>query len=130
MPGRLTPVPPKGVVVNTYRVLFQGLLEEPERFKENMRKIGVSADLSKTILQSAPVFLKAGMALQDALRYAEAVQKAGGKVRVLPEKGMEKAPRPSKTLPIKPLEYFTMCPTCGHKQPKSERCVRCGCALP
>ncbi len=116
--------------MNRYRVLFLGLLEDAERFKKNMMGIGVMPDLSEKILQRAPVFLKAGMVLGDALKYAEAVQKAGGKVKLLVDGAPERPERVSRPNPIKPFEYFTMCSQCGHKQPRAERCVRCGCAFP
>jgi hypothetical protein len=115
-------------VVKTYRILFLGLLEDPDRFKENMSGMGVQPEVTDKMLQRAPILMKTGMALAEARRYAEAVQKAGGRVNIQEDGGFQK-PRDHRR-PIKPLEYFTMCLECGHKQPRSERCVRCGCAFP
>ena len=113
-----------------YRVLFLGLLDDAERFKKNMMGMGVRPDLSEKILQRAPVFLKAGMVLGDALKYAEAVQKAGGKVKLLADDASAESQHVSRPNAIKPFDFFTMCSQCGHKQPRAERCVRCGCSFP
>lgn len=102
-----------------YRILFLGLVDDLECFKERMGELGVEAETAEKIVRKAPVVLKAGMTLDHAQRYARAVQKAGARVNIQQE----------AVLHIKPLEYFTMCTECGHKQPRGERCVRCGHAL-
>ncbi|RJR42180.1 MAG: hypothetical protein C4576_16490 [Desulfobacteraceae bacterium] len=105
--------------ISSYRVLFLRLLEDISFFKERMSELGVRPEVAERIVLKAPVVMKAGIPLEHARRYAEAVQRAGGDVSIQEEK-----PRP---LYVKPLEYFTMCNECGHKQPrKEERCVRCG----
>jgi hypothetical protein len=72
------------------------------------------------------VVLKAELTLAEARQYAEAVQLAGGRVNIQEQGLFEEPERHRKVLEIKPFEYFTMCPECGHKQPKGEACVKCG----
>lgn len=109
-----------------YRVLFLGLLEDLDFFKRRMSELGIKPAVSEQIVRRAPVVLKAGMTLGDARRYADAVLRAGGKVNIQEDGVFETRREMSRPLSVKPFEYFTMCPECGHKQPKGERCVRCG----
>jgi len=113
-------------VTKKYRVVFMGLLEEVERFKQGMFEIGIRPSMADRILEKAPVVLKAGMTLADARLYAEAIQSAGGRVNIQEQGLFEEPSRPRKVWGIKPFEYFTMCPECGHKQPKKDRCMKCG----
>lgn len=112
-------------VVRNYRILFTGLFEELAFFKKRMSELGVKPETAEQIVLKAPVIMKAGIPLSHARKYAEAVRRAGGNVSIQEEKSLG-APKPKGQLQIKPLEYFTMCKECGHKQPRAERCVRCG----
>jgi hypothetical protein len=111
-----------------YRILFLGLVHDLETFKGRMSELGVRPETAEQIVHKAPVVLKAGMTLDHARRYAKAVQSAGAKVNIQQEADSDKPPV-NRLFHIKPLEYFTMCTQCGHKQPRSERCVRCGHTL-
>lgn len=119
----------RGVVVKSYRILFLGVLGDPDPFKEKMAELGIKPEVAQDMMQRAPILLKTGMDLEKARRYAEAIQRAGGKVTIQEDGAFEK-PKPfNARRVIKPFEHFTMCPECGHKQPRAERCVRCGCHL-
>jgi hypothetical protein len=112
--------------MKNYRVLFLGLLEDVAIFKERMSEFGVKPQTAEQIVLKAPVVMKAGMPLAHARRYAEAVQRAGGKVSIHQENSHGETKPLNRPLHIKPLEYFTMCNQCGHKQPRGEQCARCG----
>ena len=113
-------------MVKKYRIIFLGLLQSLQCFKERMSTFGIPSTTVEQIVQKAPVVLKAELTLADARQYAEAVQLAGGKVNIQEQGLFEEPDRPSKSVEIKPFEYFTMCPECGYKQPKGEACVKCG----
>jgi ribosomal protein L32 len=65
------------------------------------------------------------MSFEEAKRYASAITRAGGKVKLEGYSISEKE-QINKSLKIKTLENFIMCPQCGHKQLKESSCVRCG----
>lgn len=113
-------------MVKKYRIIFLGLLESLQCFKERMSTFGIPSTTVEQIVQKAPVVLKAELTLADARQYAEAVQLAGGKVNIQEQGLFEEPDRPRKSVEVKPFEYFTMCPECGYKQPKGETCVKCG----
>jgi ribosomal protein L32 len=109
-----------------YRVVFMRIVVSEREFKERMSHLGVSMSASEMIIEKAPVILKEGMTLRSARRYADAIQRAGGLVK-LREQGFFKASEKfHDPLQIEPLESFTMCPQCGYKQLKAEICVKCG----
>lgn len=117
-------------MVKKYRIIFLGLLESLQCFKERMSTLGIPSSTVEQMVQKAPVVLKAELTWADARQYAEAVQLAGGRVNIQ-EQGLFKGPeRARKSAEIKPFEYFTMCPECGHKQPKRDACVKCGYPFP
>jgi hypothetical protein len=115
--------------IKKYRILFLGLADDLECFKERMSELGVKPEMSEHIVLRAPVVLKAGMTLDNAQRYAKAVHNAGAKVNIQEDAVVDKSIGLTAPLQIKPLEYFTMCTECGHKQARGERCVRCGRSL-
>ncbi|KPK18580.1 MAG: hypothetical protein AMK69_24760 [Nitrospira bacterium SG8_3] len=109
-----------------YRVLFLGLVGNEEAFKARMSKLGASMPTVDLMISKAPVILKGGMTLKEARQYADAVQLAGGKVNIQ-EQGLFEEPETMKrSLHIKPLEDFVMCPECGYKQLRERACVKCG----
>ncbi len=112
-----------------YRILFLGLANDLEGFKERMSELGVMPETAEHMVLKAPVVMKAGMTLDHAQRYAMAVQKAGARVNIQEEAVLKDFRQPTAPLQVKPLEYFTMCTECGHIQPRGERCVRCGSHL-
>ena len=112
-----------------YQVIFLDLLYREDFFKKAMTGLGISPSISERIIRKAPVVLKADMSFDYASRYADAVRKAGGRVRIQECVGLKNSGGGSRALRIEPLKNFTMCPHCGHKQLKAEACVRCGSIL-
>jgi len=111
---------------NRYEIIFLGLDKSPEHFQQGMTKLGVPTSMIDRIIGSAPVILKQDLNFINAKNYAEAVISAGGNVRIQEYSHQVKD---EDQINIEPLENFTMCPQCGHKQLKSETCVRCSLAL-
>jgi hypothetical protein len=113
-----------------YKVVFLGLIKTEDYFKEWMSRLGMSPSEVERIIMEAPVILKEDMTIGIARRYADDIMQAGGKVNI-EENGFFEDTSEKKTggLKFEPLESFTMCPQCGHKQLKSEQCVKCGLTL-
>lgn len=109
-----------------YRVVFLSLTEGEDTFKENMARLGVPPETVQTIIKRAPVILKRDMPLAEARHYAEAVQAAGGRVRIQDDGQSEEGQRIFKQIEIKPMDHFTRCMECGYMQLKKPRCERCG----
>ena len=109
-----------------YRVLFLGLVGNEEAFKARMSKLGASIPTVDRMISKAPVILKGGMTLKEARQYADAVQFAGGKVNIQEQGLFEEQETMNRSLHIKPLEDFIMCPECGYKQLRERACVKCG----
>ena len=71
-----------GRVTKQYRVVFLGIMNDEETFRNNMVKLGVSyTDLDKYI-KNTPVVLKRDLRLADARKYADAIIYAGGLVNI------------------------------------------------
>jgi ribosomal protein L32 len=113
-------------VTKKYRVLFLGLVGNEEAFKARMSKLGASIPTVDRMISKAPVILKGGMTLKEARQYADAVQFAGGKVNIQEQELFEEQETMNRSLHIKPLEDFIMCPECGYKQLRERACVKCG----
>ena len=109
-----------------YRVIFFGLINSEDNFKHGMSRLGVASDSVESIIQKAPVILKEDMRLRDARKYADAVQEAGGMVKIRAHGFFKENDAPAFVYNIEPLENFVMCPQCGYKQLKRETCLRCG----
>lgn len=109
-----------------FRVLFKGLTVTQEAFKNEMTRLGAPPDKVDIMLERAPVVLKDGMAGDEAKRYADAVQKAGGRVAVHDYDDADTTTAAQKPLFIAGFENFTVCPECGLEQKKGDRCIRCG----
>ncbi len=116
----------RGTMGHNYHVIFLNLTESPETFCRRMFRLGVAESLTQRIIAEAPVVLKGGMDREEALRYAEAVRRAGGRVRVQKDDAPGKWTLIEGGRGIEPFESFTMCPQCGYKQHKARTCVRCG----
>jgi hypothetical protein len=110
----------------TYRIIFSSLTKKKEYFKQQMLKLGVSEDNSEGIIKKSPVILKRGLSLRDARSYADAVIQAGGKVLMEIEKSAAEDSGEGGLSGVISLKNFTMCPQCGYKQLKTEKCIRCG----
>jgi hypothetical protein len=110
----------------TYKVIFSSLAKEEGYFKRQMLRLGVSEDISEGIIKKSPVILKRGLSLKDARTYAEAVIQAGGKVSIQVEDHVSESSEEGGLSGVISLKYFTMCPQCGYKQLKAEKCIRCG----
>jgi ribosomal protein L32 len=113
-------------VTKKYRVLFLGLVGNEEDFKARMSKLGASMPTVDLMISKAPIILKGGMTLKEARLYADAVQFAGGKVNIQEQGLFEEPEIMNRSLHIKPLEDFIMCPECGYKQLRERACVKCG----
>ena len=109
-----------------YRVVFLGLIESSENFKEKMSRLGVSPTMVDQIISKMPVVLKGDMSLRDARQYADAIQYAGGRVNIQEHGVFEEPEHNERSVDIAPLENFIMCPQCGYKQLKDQACVKCG----
>jgi hypothetical protein len=110
----------------TYRIIFLGLTKETGYFKRQMLKLGVSEAISEGIIKKSPVILKRGLSLKDARSYGDAVIDAGGKVSIKIESPKEEDCKEGGLSGVISLKNFTMCPQCGFKQLKTEKCIRCG----
>lgn len=112
-----------------YRVVFLGLLESQDAFQASMSRLGVSSGTVGQIISNAPIILKGDLSLGSAREYADAVQHAGGRVNIQEHGIMEEPRRLGKTVDIKSLDAFIMCPQCGHKQLRTSTCPKCGKSL-
>jgi len=113
-----------------YKVVFLGLVKTEDDFKEGMSRQGISPTEVEKMITEAPVILKEDMTIGIARRYADDIMQAGGKVNIEEYGFIEDDPeKKTGSLKIEPLESFTMCPQCGHKQLKAEQCVKCGLTL-
>ena len=112
-------------MVKKYRVVFYGLVKSREQFMQGMSGLGVSAAMIEEIILKAPVILKGGMTPGIARRYADAVQEAGGRVRIQDDGTFEEQ-ESMESINIEPFDSFIMCPECGHKQLKADACIKCG----
>ena len=111
----------------TYLVMFQGLTEQKDSFKNRMLTLGVSSETAETILRKAPVILKSGMSAEKVKKYATAFREAGARVTIMQEHGdSEESNMGSPSISIPTFGDFTMCPECGMKQPREKSCERCG----
>jgi hypothetical protein len=114
----------------TYLVLFQGLIEQEDSFKNRVFSLGVSSDTAETILRKAPVILKSGMSAEKAKKYATAFREAGARVTIIQKmRDSKEASMESSPISIPTFGDFTMCPECGMKQPRGKSCERCGYTL-
>ena len=109
-----------------YRVILSGLAKEEANFKKQMLRLGVSEDISEGIIKKSPVILKKGLSFKDARIYADAIFQAGGKVSIQEEGNLEENRQKDPLFGVISLKHFTMCPQCGYKQLKTEKCIRCG----
>jgi hypothetical protein len=113
-----------------YKLVFLGLVKTEDYFKEGMSRLGMSPTEVERIIIDAPVILKEDMTIGIARRYADDIMQAGGKVNIEEYGFFEDDPeKRTRALKFEPLESFTMCPQCGHKQLKAEQCVKCGFVL-
>lgn len=109
-----------------YRVVFLGLISTENDFKEKMSGFGVSPEQVTLLIEKAPIILKDDMPFGNARQYADAIQYAGGKVNIIENGFFDDEKSASRSIEIKSLENFIMCPECGQKQLKGKACVKCG----
>lgn len=112
-----------------YKVIFSSLVKERDYFKNRMSGLGVSETLSEEILKKAPVTMKRNLSLKDARVYAEALFQAGGKATIHVDEYRKDGGTNDTSPGILTLDNFIMCPQCGHKQLKTETCIKCGLTL-
>ena len=94
-----------------------------------MSRLGVPEDMVEQIISKAPVILKENLPPDYAKQYAEAVNRAGGKVDIQECDIFDATEQVEVSLRIEPLKNFIMCPQCGHKQLKTDVCRRCNLVL-
>ena len=107
-----------------YGVIFTGLLQTKEYFKNRISMLGVSPQEADKILAKAPVILKEAESLEYIERYARAIINAGGNVDIRSYYSSGRTETGPELIPG--MSSFVQCPRCGHRQPKKELCVRCG----
>jgi hypothetical protein len=112
----------------TFSLILLGLVEPPDEVSHSVIRLGLLSDDIERMAARAPFTFKRGLSLKEAREWADAFQFAGARVMVREEGTVIDRRRGKKSL-IQPLESFTMCPQCGHKQPKAETCTRCGLAF-
>ncbi|MBN2420588.1 MAG: hypothetical protein JXL81_14450 [Deltaproteobacteria bacterium] len=115
-------------MIKKYRLIFKGLNKSEMEFKDRMCQLGVSAETSSEIIRRAPIVIKKDVTLRYARQYADAVQEAGGIIKI-EEHGCFEEDKFNYSSGIISLEDFTMCPECGYKQPKVNQCIKCGFSL-
>ena len=111
-----------------YRVLFLGLSGDEQTFRSRMIYLGVPEEKEDRMISRSPLILKQGLSLEFSLRYANAVEDAGGIVEIL--EYVENGDPIGHAISVASFKDFTMCPECGLKQRKRHACVRCGNKLP
>ena len=109
-----------------YRIIFTELLKDEGYFKGQLLRLGVSEGVSEEIIRKAPVILKKNLSLKDARQFADAFFQAGGRVTIHDESQEDKSGSNGMSSGIVTLKDFTMCPQCGYKQIKTDKCVKCG----
>ena len=115
-----------GRVAKQYRVVFLGIMNDDETFRNNMAGLGVSyTDLNKCI-ENAPVVLKRDLRLADARIYADVMINAGGSVNIQETGEFPEARSSTERRIASRGQDFVLCPNCGFKQKKEDSCVRCG----
>jgi ribosomal protein L37E len=112
-------------VKRRYCVIFIDLDKERDFFISGMSGLGVDSETAVKILQKAPVILKSNMSFEEAKRYASAVIRAGGRVKLEGYSILGNG-QVNQSLTIKTFENFIMCPQCGYKQLDGSTCMRCG----
>ncbi len=112
----------------TFYLVLLSLIETPDVFSQRMTRLGFFLEDTDHMAARAPFTFKRGLTLKEARELADALQFAGARVAVR-EEGVVVDHRSRRKGLILPLESFTMCPQCGHKQPKAEACTRCGSLL-
>ena len=106
-------------------VVFLGLTVEKDIFFERMSRIGADPVQVSEIIKRAPIIMKHEMDSYSARRYADAVQGAGGRVVIRENGSTDEQRSTGRPVAIASFEDFTMCPHCGHKQPKGNVCEKC-----
>lgn len=110
-------------MTKVYKVVFLGLSEKEEIFKEKISSLGLSFEKAEKMIKKAPVVLKENKSLDYLKKYAAAITGAGGWVRIYtcPVKGTADGESDIPT-----MASFMQCPQCGFKQLKGEGCIKCG----
>ena len=109
-----------------YKVVFLGLAEKEELFKERVSSLGISLEKADKMIKKAPVVLKENESLDYLKRYAAAISGAGGRIKIFTCSLKESA----GGIPYIPaMSSFIQCPQCGFKQLKKEECDKCGLDL-
>ncbi|MBW1714780.1 MAG: hypothetical protein JRJ77_02985 [Deltaproteobacteria bacterium] len=109
-----------------YRVVFLGVMNDEEAFRNNMVKLGVSYNDLDKYITNTPVVLKRDLRLADARKYADAIINAGGLVNIQETGEFPETRSPTERTITSPRQDFVLCPNCGFKQEKEDFCVRCG----
>jgi hypothetical protein len=110
-----------------YCIIFQGLLEGHERFRQRMAALGATQEVIEQMMSRAPLMVKDELTLGEARRYSERIREAGGRVAIY-DRRWGGGPEPGTGHPwsVTHLDKFTPCPRCGLKHLKAVSCPRCG----
>jgi len=114
------------LMIKKYRVIFQGFRGDAESFVQGMIRLGVPEKTTRQLLEKSPAVIRRDATLRDARIYADAVQDAGGLVMIQENGHFEEVRRRNHNIPLASLGDFTLCPNCGFKQQRADRCIKCG----
>ncbi|QTA83077.1 UPF0145 [Desulfonema limicola] len=131
----------------TYKLIFEGKIiqgHDPAQVKKHIKSLFKTSDKGlEHLFSGKPVVVKKNMDQKTAMKYNQAVKKAGGmciieveKKSSLPEPESEPEPVQTKSVEIKqkPVSQtdepeMIHCPSCNYKQKKSHKCIMCGAAI-
>ena len=116
-------------MIKSYAVIILRLNLPEDNFRLEMSRLGLTTEVINHIIEKAPIIMKAGIPLDLAEKYARAIEKAGGVVNIKEYGILTTVNRQNDGIEIEPLESFTMCRQCGHKQIRKAACVKCGFSL-
>ncbi|MCX8116803.1 MAG: YIP1 family protein [Desulfobacterota bacterium] len=129
-----------------YKVVFLGLKvagpEEEARLLQGLQKrFNLTPEKAENLLQRVPIVVKKGISREEMEKYVRAFEEIGGKVRVeeMPSEDLpgisiepEPPPQPKPAAKPEPKPYtgpMVTCPQCGHQQPDTGECFKCGLVI-
>jgi hypothetical protein len=116
-------------VAKKYRVVLFGVNGDEMVFQQNMARLGVSNSVVKDYLEKTPIVLVRDLSLADARRYADAIINAGGLATIQETGEFPETKSSYGKSGFQSQPDFMICPNCGFKQNRGDRCVRCGIDL-
>jgi hypothetical protein len=121
----------------TYKIVFEGKIaggQKAEDVRNNLISLfKASAAQIERLFSKSPVVVRKGVNHATALKYQQALKKAGALCKIVREKSSEAAV--SRTMPgndavlgDKSANRMS-CPRCTYEQAKAEECVQCGTVI-